>query len=293
MLVLGHRGAILPQSDFYQNSLKAFDEALQTADGFETDACADSEGELFLIHEAKYVDPKLGVEYCWQEHLDEKSQNFVGKRHLDRFLTSEVKQLRLCDGSPLPTLRQMIARVGAQPGKIIDIELKGFNVVEPVVRVVRDSLQQKIIAPEAVILSSFNHPALAIARARLPQIKIGAIFVLPEQIATPLFPWKKGSAGRYMPLTEETLRDPLLKDIQPDYIVMPQEMMTSTTLSMVTTIFPATQVMGWVFTERDNFDFHEFVHRLSGIYGTGKIAGIMVDNPRQFSAMLPKEFRAS
>jgi glycerophosphoryl diester phosphodiesterase len=284
MLILGHRGAILDQESFHQNSLRALQTGLREADGFETDACIDSDGEIFLIHEAKYVDPACGVEYCAAEHLDAASVALLGSRRIDQLTTAEMVRLRLKDGTPLPTLRQALELTGQQAHKLIDIELKAHNVVEPVLRLAEECLRNGKITKDGFLLSSFNHPALLTVREKAPALKAGAIFVGPDQPSTPLFPWQPGSAGRYTALTAHALEDGVLQKIRPDYFIVPQEILTQSTLDMVTKNYPAAQLMAWVFTEKNNFDLPELLARLKGLRPAGKVAAMMVDNPRQFRA---------
>jgi glycerophosphoryl diester phosphodiesterase len=286
MLVLGHRGAILEQAAFHQNSLKAFQEALTTADGFETDACMDSQGEIFLLHEAKYVDPAHGVEYCAAEHLDAKSAACLGSRRLDQLTTVEAEGLRLKDGSPLPTLRTAIELTGQYSHRIINIELKGYEVVEPVIHLVKECVRKGIIAEDAVVLSSFNHPALEMIRQRAPELRVGTIFVSEDMPSTPLFPWKPGSAGCYTPLTAAALETPALKRSRPDYFVIPQEILTKNTLDLIGAHYPAAKLMAWVFTEKNNLDLPDLIARLREFHPTGRVAAMLVDNPRQFRTAL-------
>jgi glycerophosphoryl diester phosphodiesterase len=286
LLVLGHRGAIIDSAAFHQNSLRAFGEAVTAGDGFESDACVDKDGEIFLIHEAKYANATTGVEYCMAEHLDSASAAFVGTRRIDQLTTAGMRRLRLRDGSPIPTLREAVERIGAHKGKLIDIELKAYGVVEPVLRLVQDCVRAGIIAPDALMLSSFNHPALATVRAKAPHLRIGAIFMDGSLPTTPLFPWQPGSAGAYTALTVAALDDAVLRQIDPDYFIVPQEILTEATVQMIAAHYPRAQLMAWVFTEKDNLDMADLLARLKKLHPTGKIAAMMVDNPRVFKATL-------
>ena len=282
MLILGHRGAILNGAPFHQNSQSAFQEALSVSDGFESDACADSQGEIFLIHEAKYINSHNGVEYCAAEHLDTESVAVLGNRRIDQLTTNEAKRLRLKDGSPLPLLRDALALTGQAHHRLIDIELKGYEVVASVLRLVDEAIQQKKITQDSVLLSSFNHPALLTVRQHNPDMQVGAIFVGDDVPAAPLFPWIPNSAGYYIPLTAVAMKDDTLKKIEPDYFIMPEEILTKETMDMVDADYPAAKLMAWVFTEKNNFDLPDLLARLKELHPTGKIAAMMVDNPREF-----------
>jgi glycerophosphoryl diester phosphodiesterase len=154
VFVLGHRGAVLGNAPFHQNSLAAFAEALSAADGFETDACADRDGEVFLIHEARYADAATGVVYCAADHLDGAGAALAGSRRIEEMATDDMRRLRLKDGSPVPLLKDALGMTGALPGKIINIELKGCGAALPVLRVLDDAFRRKVIAPSCVFVSS-------------------------------------------------------------------------------------------------------------------------------------------
>jgi glycerophosphoryl diester phosphodiesterase len=282
LLVLGHRGAIVESNVFHQNSARAFTEALTVCDGFETDACVDKDGEVFLIHEAKYFNAARGVEYCAAEHLDPASEKILGNRRIDQMTTDEMHRLRLKDGKPIPSLREAMDLTNLYTDKLLNIELKAFNVVDHVIRIAKDYMGKGRIKPENLMLSSFNHPALLSVRRELPEIQIGAIFLGDDQPPVPLFPWQPGSDGGYMPLTLESVANPLLEQIQPDYFEMPQEILTEKNIEMVAKRYPKAKLMCWVFTEKENFNQDEFLKRLGKLWSTGKIAGVMMDNPRIF-----------
>ncbi|MDE1900888.1 MAG: hypothetical protein KGI37_04485 [Alphaproteobacteria bacterium] len=281
MLILGHRGRIY--GDVSQNSLKAYAEAVAEGDGFECDAVLSRDGEIFLIHEAKYVHADKGVEYCMGEYLEADSAARLGSRRIDELCADEVRALRLKDGQGLPTLREALALVGAQPGKLIDIELKAFDIVEPVVDMVAQTVRDGIIARESVMLSSFNHPSLLAVRKRMPEIKVGAIFVGPDQPTTPLFPWQPRSGASYVSLTQVELESPLVKEINPDVIVMPEECLMPDMAAMIAGVFPDAELAAWVFTEKGNFDLQAFLLRLQTL-PSGRVMAMMVDHPGAFRA---------
>jgi glycerophosphoryl diester phosphodiesterase len=289
LIILGHRGAIFDMAPFYQNSLRAFEEAIETADGFETDACVDRDGEIFLIHEAKYVDPAKGVEYCAAEHLDAASAALMGSRRIDEMTTEEMRRLRLRDGSPVPTLKEAIQLVGSKPGRILNIELKAYGVTPYVLDLLRQSIKEGIITPQAVLISSFNHPALIVVRRETPEFAVGALFNYPEVPEIPIFPWQPESKGTYVPLSESGVAAGILKDIRPDQVIMPQEIMTQQNFAMLVTHHPYAKCSGWVFTERKNsFSMPEFLTRLDLLRATGKLAAMLVDNPREFVKALSR-----
>ena len=280
MLILGHRGTI--EATVAQNSLRACQQAITSANGFETDACASKDGDIFLIHEAKYADAAKGVEYAMAEHLDPASAALLGNRRMEQLSADEVRHLRLQDGQPLPTLREAVELVGSHRGKLLNIELKARDVVGPVLKLVQSSLHSGIIKPEALLLSSFNHFALDIVRREAPDLKRGAIFIGPDQPTAKLFPWHPEDPATYTALTPEALRAPILEQIQPDYFVMPEDILNEATAAMIEARYPKAKLIAWVFTEKGSFDVQDLLARLKRLEPTNKVAAMIVDNPGAF-----------
>lgn len=280
--VLGHRGAILPDGPFYQNSMAAFAEALECADGFETDACASRDGDVFLIHEAKYVQAQTGVEYCLEEHLTAATAPLAADRRLEDMSSAEIRALRLKDGTPIPELKAVLQQVARQPGKILNIELKAHKVLPPVLAALKDCP----LPASQLVLSSFNHPSLLDARAAAPHIPLGAIFVAADTAAAPLFPWHAGSVGQYCPLNEATLSQPVLQQVQPDYVVLPDLELNGKSLELIARLLPRARVFAWVFTERGGADPQQLLRTVQELAPTGRLAGLMVDNPRTYAPLL-------
>jgi glycerophosphoryl diester phosphodiesterase len=279
MLVLGHRGVI--KESLSQNSIQAFQQAVAASDGFETDACVSKDGEVFLIHEAKYADPAAGVEYSAAEHLDAVSAVALGSRRLEQLTGEAIRDLHLKDGQPIPALREALELVGSQPGKLLNIELKAHNVVEPVLKLVKSCLRGGVIAAEQLLISSFNHFALPLVRQELPEVKIGAIFVAADQPTAKLFPWHHEDPATYTALTPAALQHPVLRQVQPDVFVIPEEILTLQIAAMIGAEYPKAQLAAWVFTEKGAFDLAGLLARLKS-FPKGKVAAMIVDDPDAF-----------
>lgn len=256
MKVLGHRGAILNGEKPYQNSLEAFRLAVHFADGIETDAVMSRDGEVFLIHEAKYVHTQ--VEYALEEHLNLASQELLDGRRLDEMTANEISKLRLKDGSPIPTLKEALALFMHEHDKTLNIELKGDGVHAPVIGLLKTLLQAQLILPEQLIISSFNHEALAEVRRALPDITIGMLFVNPEQKETPLFPWKDKQLPCYQPLTKEAFQNSQISLIEPQLIIIPDSAATPENFNLIQEFVPDAKVVVWVFTELESYDETRF-----------------------------------
>ncbi len=234
LIRLGHRGAVLPEGrPPFQNSRAAFQLALAHADGLETDACCSRDGEVFLIH-----DEGNGL----APYLTPESSTLAGSRRLDEMTSAEVRALRLRDGSPIPTLAETLALYQNAPGKLLNIELKGYQVLPAVLRTLAASPP---LPPDQIILSSFDHATLQEARQLAPQFRIGALFDATSASPTPMYPWHPDSSGTYTPLTTAALSSPLLQSLDPAFVIIPESDLTTATLHLVKTHLPTARLMAW------------------------------------------------
>lgn len=270
MLILGHRGA--HGSAATENSLAAFRNALDVADGFETDACVSKDGVVFLIH----PDTKHRIKRV----LDKKCAQKISKIRIDQLTSQDIYALQLLCGAAIPTLRQALDMVGAVPDKILNIELKTFATVAPVLAMLRESFRRKIIEPEAVIVSSFDHATLLSVRAELPNVKVGALLVNRTKTRLRIYPWLAGQKIRYTGLSKKVLMGEIMRNIQPDLFVMPETMLTLATARKIEEFFPQAQLAGWTVSGR-RFNQGKLLARLRMI-PPQKIAAMIVDDPRAF-----------
>lgn len=282
LLVLGHRGVAGRGATFHENSLAAFQAAMGSCDGVETDACSDADGEVFLLHESRYVSSEAGVEYCLGDHLDAPSRALVGRRRIDQLPTALMRSLRLRDGSAIPTLRRLLALAARYPQSVLDIELKGPGCAGVVLARLHEAMRQGVVRPQQLLLSSFDHPALLAVREVAPALPVGAIFLTSAQRDTPMYPWRPGASGRYTALRPQALADPVLQQVQPNYVVMPQEMLSEAVVEWVDRRFPRAALMAWTFTEAPTLDLQDLLRRLLQLQPTGKLAAMIVDQPDLF-----------
>ena len=274
MFILGHRGAIIKTAAFSQNSLPAFKLAMAECDGFETDACLSKDGDVFLIHAS---DDGHG----FGAYLDAPSAAHVGVRRLSQFSSDTLHALRLAKGQTIPILQQAIELVGRKKGKILNIEIKGYGAVLPVLDIVQKCLREKRIKSEALIFSSFDHAALKKVRAKFPKIKIGALCVSPSEHGKKIYPSEKKSSALYTTISASVLASPLLCALQPEIFIVPEKMMTKKTLATVERAFPKAQLAGWTVTEKRGYDQADLIKRLKSL-PLAKIAAMIVDNPKMF-----------
>ncbi len=292
MLILGHRGANIRRSTnpaHFQNSLSAFKEALDAADGFETDACLSAydgtRQEIFLIHEAN---DNFGI----IEHLNSTSAAMLRQERLHNLAPRFIESFHLRNGESIPTLQQALTLVGQQAGKVINIELKGYGVADPVMRLLKQNFAKGTIKPEAITLSSFHHEALFLVRLHMPDIKLGALVVSDSESGKPLFSYHEDPGTNdifYVGLTD-AVASPIMPEINPDFFVMPEKLLTLATIEKIGAAFPKAQLCGWTVSERNDYDQEDLLNRLAELRSSGKIGAMIVDDPRGFKEAYQQKF---
>jgi glycerophosphoryl diester phosphodiesterase len=273
MKVLGHRGVIKSSDIPYQNSLRSFSEAIDKIDGFETDACLSSDGEIYFIHEAKYYD--VEVEICYQEHL-QNPDAFPAKR-FDQLSSDQVAQLRLKDGQPIPNWAQTLKLFENKPDKIFNIELKGYNVHTALIPKLKEAINSGRIKEEQFVISSFNHRVLVHVREAFPNIQIGVLYVDPTMKPAYLFPWTDDKIAAYEPLNETTLQADYLTAIKPQYVIIPDSCASEESFTLIKKHLPQCKVVVWVFTELNSYDddaFHAMLNKQKS-----QLHAVIIDNP--------------
>jgi glycerophosphoryl diester phosphodiesterase len=152
MHIIAHRGA---SGDYPENTLLAIKQAiLQGADAIEIDVFA-VQGELIVIHD---------------HHL---SRTTNGSGSIYDYTLEQLQQFDAGQGERIPTLWQVLQLV--QNKLWLNIELKGDNTVEPLLRLLQQAEQQLGFNCEQLLLSSFNHHLLIALKQARPTLKLGAL----------------------------------------------------------------------------------------------------------------------
>lgn len=267
MKILGHRGVIADGDTPFQNTVAAFDYALQQADGFETDACIASDGEIFLIHEKSSTG-----HYSITPYLDDDSVHKLGERQLADLNSAEIKQLRLLNGNPIPTLHEAMRLYLNQPDKILNIELKSYDVEKHIAHHLEKAFTEGIIEPSQVIISSFNHASVTYLQDKLPHVKFGALFTdIPREDGDHIYPW--------------IVNSPTYRGVNPeniarcvdtfDYLMVPVRQVTGQLMRGM----PKGKVIPWVSSGDEDFKLHEFIQALSGYENLFEM--IIINNPAE------------
>ena len=151
MLCIGHRGAMGHEPE---NTLLSINTALKLGvDWIEVDVY-NIENNLLVFHDRTLERTTNGTGYV-------EEQTFKYLRSLDAG-----------KGQQIPTLREVFDRVNKQAG--INIELKGSNTAELVVRLIQEYVAQGW-QYQNFLVSSFNHYELQQVNQKCPQINIGML----------------------------------------------------------------------------------------------------------------------
>lgn len=146
MLIVGHRGSHGTGGPL-ENTLPAFEKALADgADGVELDVHSSADGVAYVFHDSTLL----------------RLTNEADPRAIADLESGDIGRLRLTDGSPIPTLVEVLDLLG---GRLeVNIEIKDRAAVEGCA----EAIEGRRI--DGILFSSFSIKALQIAREVLPAI---------------------------------------------------------------------------------------------------------------------------
>jgi glycerophosphoryl diester phosphodiesterase len=153
---IAHRGGpLMNNQPLPENSLAAIARALAAGvDAVEIDIY-QIEGELLVTH-----DRRLGRVVS--------GQGIITDLHL-----AYLREQKLENGEPLPTLRDVLALVGDRA--MLNIEIKGANCVAALKQQLEAFVQDHQLSFEHYIVSSFDHQQLFQSLQLIPQVKRAAL----------------------------------------------------------------------------------------------------------------------
>lgn len=153
--VLGHRGA---RAHAPENTLLAFELALEHgADGIEVDVRMTSDGALRIAHDEEI-------------HFEELPQPLS----LGQLSSSQVENLHLPGGHPVPTLRNVL-ELQARTGCLVNVELKG-RVTNPAWMCEQTAREIRVHGGNGIVLSSFSPAIVKRLTKLLPDIPTALLF---------------------------------------------------------------------------------------------------------------------
>lgn len=153
MKIIGHRGAA---GRVLENTVASIQKALELkVDGIEFDVRATKDGQPVIIHD----------ETLERTH---KIQGKIAELTLD-----EVQALTKDHEHPIPTLSQVLRVIGTKVPA--NVELKDLAAVAPSLRTLNQLVDAKIIAPEKILITSFDHTAVALFREHTERYLLGLL----------------------------------------------------------------------------------------------------------------------
>ncbi|MEO6470995.1 MAG: glycerophosphodiester phosphodiesterase [Aeromicrobium sp.] len=155
-LPLAHRGgALLPANEGIENSLKAFQNAVDLGYRYlETDVHCSSDGVVYAFH-------------------DDNLERLTGDpAAINSLPASTIDKARLGGREPIPTMRQLFETL---PGARFNIDVKSDSAVDPTL-----DLIEECGAVDRVCLASFSHERLRRIRDRMPK---AATSFSPKEVA--------------------------------------------------------------------------------------------------------------
>jgi glycerophosphoryl diester phosphodiesterase len=190
LLCIAHRGGPqFVQSTLPENSLAAIARALELGVyAIEIDIF-QIEGELLVTH-----DRRLGRVVSGEGIITEQSLSYL-------------REQRLENGEPIPTLQQVLELVGDKA--FLNIEIKGANSVPILKRVLDEYVNSHQGNYEQYVISSFDHQQLFQSMQQLPQIKRGVLIEgIPLDYAACCVPLNAYSFNTHLSfLTLELMQD--------------------------------------------------------------------------------------
>ena len=156
LLCIAHRGGPqIAHTPLPENSLAAIERALGLGVYAVEIDIFQIEGELLVTH-----DRRLGRVVSGQGIITEQPLGYL-------------REQRLENGEPIPTLRQILELVGDKA--LLNIEIKGANSVPALARVLQDYVGSCQGSYEQYVISSFDHQQLFQCAQQLPHIKRGVL----------------------------------------------------------------------------------------------------------------------
>ena len=190
LLCIAHRGGPqFTQSALPENSLAAIARALELGVYAVEIDIFQIEGELLVTH-----DRRLGRVVSGEGIITEQSLSYL-------------RQQRLENGEPIPTLRQVLELVGDKA--LLNIEIKGANSVPTLKKVIDGYVSAHQGNYEQYIISSFDHQQLFQSMQQLPHIKRAVLIEgIPLDYAACCEPLKAYSFNTHLSfLTPELIQD--------------------------------------------------------------------------------------
>lgn len=288
--ILGHRG-VKNQPDLIENTLPAFARALATADGLETDVVCSADGVPYLLHDTTirtipYV--ASWVAETWKKKVDPESHKLINGRDFRHMHSSEIDEIVLLDGYEIPRLSDLfILSARFADKKILNLELKAPWSADSVIKAVDEAEKKGWIDRSQVIISSFDHHEMAYTQRLDPSIRTGLIFWQDSVRPCRLYPWSEKNLASALPVSIENLEKDYIRQILPDYFVLPVQGLTKIYSDAATIEYSRSSYIVWTPGKEPLPEKNRALHEKLGDSEIGpRIAAVITNYPAEMSRFL-------
>jgi glycerophosphoryl diester phosphodiesterase len=293
MMIWGHRGHRhhrAPDRYFeaaHENSLQAYHETLAVCAGLECDVVQSRQGTPYLVHDTLF---KGMVHYELKAQLDDASRALVGQKFINQMNDDEIDALRLKDGSFIPKLHQLLVIMVDYPRRVLNLELKGPSTGDAAIRTVEKAVRNGFISPDQIVFSSFNFPALRHLRNQVgSRYEISAIFEPTDgELLNRMYPsWPSAEQDAfYIPANETNLRRADIVEVQPDFINLEYNTLTTYKLDLFARHFPKAKIILWTISERHPSEDQGYLQMIESLSTAGRLHAAITDFPQEMQARL-------
>lgn len=285
--IIGHRAS--RREGIYENSPRAFAAAAEHAGGLETDAVLSADGEVFFIH-----DMTCSATESFSEldiHIDEASRKISKGRSSSAMSAAEIRALHLIDGQKIPDFSDlMVCTARRRPDFVFNVEIRAVGIFAPVMKKIAAACASENLQPGQFLISSFDWPELASGRAAFPESRIGVLFEPGNLERLPIYPGRGLDDRCFTPFSPESLGDPILQEIAPDFICLNEYDFRPENVARIIERFPKAKILvWWYYPEPPPQENHRFFNTLACIEKAGLsryLFAIITDWPKAMTAFI-------
>lgn len=283
--IIGESGAA--SLGFSPNTLSAFHEALESADGLSTHLSISSDGELFCVKDITRQGSRIS--YDIKSHLDDKSIELLGERQLKDCMAKEIESFRTKNGAQIPNLESLLNIFKNYHHKTLILHTRGENSPK--------ALQRFLSEKEIKLSHNFNEILsigyeaydLTYLKYNAPRLKSG-LKLYPERYESGirLFPWSHKNFGSCLVYRPEIFDKDIIKKMSPDYFALEIASVRDNTIRHIKRRYPKAQIALWFDQEPKPDDGYALLERLKNEIIGPHISYAMTKYPRALKSQLAR-----
>lgn len=284
--VIGHHGA--HSLGFSPNTLSAFNEALETGNGFCTSLAKSMDGEVFCIDDITRCGQD--VAYNLRDKLCDKSAAILGHRRFNECMADEIKNFRYKNGALIPTLGESLDLLRPYPGSQIFLKLRGEDVSKDTLKTLQGTFAQTFISPEQVIVCGYEPATLQAFRSSFGKLKT-CLTLYPETFpqGVKLYPWSIKDYSCYQPFRASALDSPLMQRLKPDLFSLEVTTIRESTVRAIIRKYNTAKITLWFDNEPRPDESFALLERMKNGIISPYINHVITKYPRQMTRFLKEE----